>query len=333
MSSGKDRVTDASFGIRSENGEWRPPYPCTYAPIFQWPWKPLKVLKWLFGFPGFIWPWHLGYVLLATLSWMYLIPGSETCKTLSAGWILLMLLRNLVMIALVYGAYHLALYTLKLHGSDRKYHPKWQEKGSAKFLFKNQVWDNMFRTCVVGATTWTAYEVLYLWLTANGHLTILEWSRNPVWFVALFFLIPLWRETHFYLVHRLIHIKPLMRAVHSVHHKNPNPGPWSGLAMHPVETILYFSVVLIHFVVPSHPVHFFFNSMTTALSPANGHHGFEGPLFGGKLITGSYFHYLHHRYVSCNFGETTVPLDKWFGRFYDGTGPYTTKGYTGNEKD
>jgi len=28
-----------------------------------------------------------------------------------------------------------------------------------------------------------------------------------------------------------------------------------------------------------------------------------------------------------------VPVDKWFGRFYDGTGPYTTKSYTGNEKD
>ena len=92
--------------------------------------------------------------------------------------------------------------------------------------------------------------------------------------------------------------------------------------MHPVEHLLYLSVVMIHFVVPSHPLHFFFNSQLTALTPATGHHGFEGPLFHGKLQTGSYFHYLHHRYVSCNFGEATVPLDRWFGRFYDGIGPY-----------
>ena len=29
----------------------------------------------------------------------------------------------------------------------------------------------------------------------------------------------------------------------------------------------------------------------------------------GELMTGSYFHYLHHRFVSCNYGEATVPLD------------------------
>jgi len=42
-------------------------------------------------------------------------------------------------------------------------------------------------------------------------------------------------------------------------------------------------------------------------------------------VTGSYFHYLHHRFVSCNFGETTVPLDRWFGLFFNGIGPYRTK--------
>ena len=121
-----------------------------------------------------------------------------------------------------------------------------------------------------------------------------------------------------------------MIAVHSVHHRNPNPGPWSGLSMHPLEACLYFSVLLIHFVVPSHPVHFFFDSITTGLSPANGHHGFEGPLFRGKFSTGSYFHYLHHRYVSCNFGEATIPWDKWLGRYYDGQGTYKTKGFQGS---
>jgi sterol desaturase/sphingolipid hydroxylase (fatty acid hydroxylase superfamily) len=30
---------------------------------------------------------------------------------------------------------------------------------------------------------------------------------------------------------------------------------------------------------------------------------------------GSYFHYLHHRYINCNFGESTLPLDKLFGTF------------------
>ena len=77
-------------------------------------------------------------------------------------------------------------------------------------------------------------------------------------------------------------------------------------------------MVLIHLVVPSHPIHLLFNSQHTALTPSAGHHGFEGPVLKGKVPTGSYFHYLHHRYFECNYGEATLPLDQMFGTFRDG---------------
>jgi ferredoxin-NADP reductase len=94
--------------------------------------------------------------------------------------------------------------------------------------------------------------------------------------------------------------------------------------MHPVEHLLYFSVVLIHWVIPSHPLHFLFNSQHTALTPAPGHTGFEGKI--GKFISfGSYFHYLHHRLFDCNYGESTIPMDKWFGIFEDGSQTQTEK--------
>ena len=44
----------------------------------------------------------------------------------------------------------------------------------------------------------------------------------------------------------------------------------------------------------------------------------EGKVPAGGLPTGSYFHYLHHRYFECNYGEATIPLDKLFGTFRDG---------------
>jgi len=88
--------------------------------------------------------------------------------------------------------------------------------------------------------------------------------------------------------------------------------------MHPVEHLIYFSCVLIHFVVPSHPIHFLFDAQHAALTPAYGHLGFEGPLLKGKLPAGSYFHYLHHRYFECNYGESTVPFDRLFGTVRDG---------------
>ena len=169
-----------------------------------------------------------------------------------------------------------------------------------------------------------AYEVVTFWLYANGKIPYLDFQEHPVYFVLLFLLIPFWREFHFYLIHRLIHWKPLYNKVHYLHHYNINPGPWSGLAMHPVEHLLYFSVVLIHYVVPSHPLHFLFNSQHTALTPAPGHSGFEGKVFK-VLPFGSYFHYLHHRLFDCNYGESTIPMDKWFGIFEDGSKTQTEK--------
>ena len=133
-----------------------------------------------------------------------------------------------------------------------------------------------------------------VYISAYLHQDISFPRSSPVifWFIGILF----WREFHFYWVHRLIHIKPLYKHVHYLHHKNVNPNPWSGMAMHPVETILYLSVCLIHWVIPSHPIHFMFTLIHAGLAPAGGHDGFEGPLIKGKFPAGSYFHYLHHRY-------------------------------------
>jgi len=284
------------------------------------------LFKWLFGWPGYLWPYPAIHFLLAAVTWLWLQPEVAVCKTFKPGWMSLMLFRNALMILFVYGGHHLVLYTLKLQGARRKYRSEWQDTDSKRFMFGNQVYDNVFRSLILGSLFWTVYEVLYMWCLANDKLPYASARQNPVWFAALFLIIPLWREAHFYVIHRAIHWRPLFRRVHRIHHLNYNPGPWAGLAMHWVELLLYFSVVLIHWVLVSHPIHFFFNAQLTALTPAYGHHGFDGPLFKGKFPTGSYFHYLHHRHVTCNFGEATVPLDKWFGRFYDGTGEYDPRG-------
>jgi sterol desaturase/sphingolipid hydroxylase (fatty acid hydroxylase superfamily) len=40
---------------------------------------------------------------------------------------------------------------------------------------------------------------------------------------------------------------------------------------------------------------------------------------GTKLSIDSFFHYLHHRYFECNYGNPTLPFDRWFGTFHDGS--------------
>lgn len=285
-------------------------------PLFSWPPRPLDVLKWLLSYPGFLWPGNGLYFLITVFTWFYLQPSLTRCVHLKADWIALIFLRNLGLMWLVYGGWHLALYIFKLQGTDRKYDVHWPSGNDPKFLFNNQTYDNIFWSCVSGCTIWTAYEVWYFWSCANKWVPYVDWRAHPIYCAVWLCLIPFWRDIHFYCVHRLIHWGPLYRSVHYLHHKNTNPGPWSGVAMHPVEHVLYFTTVMIHWVVPSHPLHFMFNSQQAgAFAPATGHHGFEKPLLKKLFPSGSFFHYLHHRYFNCNYGGEELPLDRWFGTY------------------
>lgn len=310
-----DRTTTDPAGYRDKRGEWRPAQPVRYAPVFVWPLKALDLARWLMNY---LVGWNTIFFALAAATWFFLQPGLDACRTFQPGWIAQMFLRNMALLWLVFGGWHFYLYTIRGKSHRGKYSPRWQSRNGATFLFRNQVLDNVFWSCGSGCITWTAYEVVTMWMYANGRLPYLDFRSHPVWFVLWMLLIPFWREFHFYWIHRLIHWKPLYDRIHYLHHYNINPGPWSGLAMHPVEHVLYFSVTLIHWIVPSHPLHFLFNAQHTALTPAAGHTGFEGEV-GGALRFGSYFHYLHHRHFDCNFGESSIPLDKWFGTFEDGS--------------
>ena len=132
---------------------------------------------------------------------------------------------------------------------------------------------------------------------------------------------PVVHAVHFYFAHRLLHVRFLYRTVHALHHHNVDVGPWSGLAMHPVEHILYFSTVVVQWLLALHPVNALYQIHLAAFYPAPGHCGFEKLKVGGGFAIegGGYFHYLHHRYFECNYGGSLVPLDRFFGTFHDGT--------------
>ena len=147
-------------------------------------------------------------------------------------------------------------------------------------------------------------------------------EEHPVYFVVLMCIIPLIRDIHYYIVHRISHWGPIYRWVHYLHHNNVEVGPFSGLSMHPVENLWYWSGVMIHWIIPSHPIHALFHLHHAALTPAPSHSGFERVVFadGVGVKTGDFFHYLHHKYFECNYGgDGVLPLDRWFGTFHDGT--------------
>lgn len=316
------RMTATELQTRNKSGESWPARRLQAPPVFVWPPRPIGFLRWLFGNPGYLLPWNIIYAVIAASTWLLLIPDLSRMHSLQVGWVALLFLQNLALICLVVGAWHFRLYIQKAQALRFKYNVRGLATNNSTFLFRHQTLDNIFWTMLSAVPIWTGYEVVTLWGQANGILPVVNWKIHPVYCVLLMCLIPLFREVHFYLVHRLIHCAPLYRMVHSLHHKNVNPGPWSGLAMHPIEHLLYFSGVLLHWIVPSHPLHVVYHMQLSAFTPSQGHCGFERLELTDHVTvdTGNFMHYLHHKYFVVNYGgDGLVPFDQWFGTFHDGS--------------
>jgi sterol desaturase/sphingolipid hydroxylase (fatty acid hydroxylase superfamily) len=315
-------MDDSKYGKLDERGlNWSPKKPVSYGPVFDWPPNPRSLFKFFFGFPGYFVPWNLFYAIAAILIWQFLTPSLETMRQFSPGWVAFILVRNIGLAIAVYGAWHLWLYSWRKQDTSFKYNRQWPKEKSPAFKFGNQTYDNMFYTLASGVPIWTVYEVLLLWAYANGFAPMITFAEQPVGFIAVFFLVPFIHEVGFYIAHRSLHWPPLYRIAHRLHHRNVNPGPWSGLSMHPLEHVIYFSTILLFFIIPSHPIHMINLASRLGVSPAQGHTGFDRVVVGGEasMDTSYYAHYLHHKYFEVNYSDGMVPLDRWFGTFHDGT--------------
>lgn len=311
-------MDDKDFGTEGKRGLWKPHELIRYPDVFVWPPQLIGILKWL---PKYIFPWGVAYAGLAMLVWFFLTPSIERMQSLSIDWVALIALRNAGLLVLIVGAQHYWLYSKRAQGTAFKYNRKWPDGKRPGFTFGTQLRDNLFWTFCSGLPIWTAWEALTLWAYANGWIAGLGLMSNPIWFAVLWFFVPLLHELHFYWIHRLIHWRPIYSRVHKIHHRNINPGPWSGLSMHPVEHLIYFSGFLIYWIIPAHPLHFMHLGLMAGLSPAQGHTGFDRVVAGKKrsLHLPYYAHYLHHRLFDVNYADGTIPLDKWFGSFHDGS--------------
>ena len=314
----------------SENGdtpagssrEWNfhPKLPITLSPVFDSPPRPKAALRWIVGTWLTFSP-PVNHLVFAIVAYVFFWPSASDIQTSGVSWMVQIFLVNLGATVVLGTALHLYLYRFNGQQQRLKFDKRPMEK-SARFTFGDQVLDNLYWTLVWGVPVWSAWMMLYFGLAANGQLPVLETAGDePVLFILIFFLIRFWQSAHFYGIHRLIHIPVLYKAIHHVHHRNINVGPWSGLSMHPIEHVLYFSSILIHFVVPSHPIHVIFHLFSLSLGALLSHSGFERVLLRDKetLKAGSFHHQLHHRYFECNYGSEEVPLDRWFHSFHDGT--------------
>ena len=272
----------------------------------------------------FLW-WQGGlWIAVGIVAWKWLTPSLENFATPAAWAVAAVYLRNVALMTAVAGGLHWWLYIRRSQGTRHKYDERWLSAGRRPFLFRNQTRDNVFWSLVSACSIAALFESLMLWLYANDLIwTVPEsGSLGAVAYTAALTLavFPL-GSIHFYGTHRLLHTRFLYRCAHSLHHRNVNIGPWSGVSMHPIEHLLYLSVPFLFLVIPANPYLVTLATTYFLLSPAASHSGFDRFVVARDrtVAGGDRFHTLHHRYFDCNYGTALVPLDKWFGTYHDGS--------------
>jgi sterol desaturase/sphingolipid hydroxylase (fatty acid hydroxylase superfamily) len=267
-------------------------------------WYSLLSGKFLLFSPNLIW-------LLAALIIYFVFPypynNIPIAKKFSFDWIGYRAIVNILSVLTFFGFWHITLYFMEYgqrpFKADRQYR-------------LSKVVHNVYYS-ILGALQWTIWEVVVLHCYATGRLGFVSDKESfSSWygilkFISWFFLVPIWREVHFYFAHRLIHNKVLYKYVHSLHHRNTDIEPFSGLSMHPIEHLYYFACIGPSLYVHATPFAFLWNGIHLLLSPAASHSGYEDNWQSDQ------FHYLHHRYFECNYGTTTFPFDRLFGTFRD----------------
>jgi sterol desaturase/sphingolipid hydroxylase (fatty acid hydroxylase superfamily) len=215
---------------------------------------------------------------------------------------LVLLLENLGFWALTFGLAHACLY---MEPGRTLFRPlKFNKDYPPAELVQTEV-----ARCIGGVLVATAYEAIINAANAMGTLPLFvsdafrgEPTDRPEW-GGLFSIILgasvllFVGDAHFYFTHRWMHHSPwLYKNVHAVHHKSHNPDPFSGLSMHPIEHLIYFSADLIcALVLPLWLARLSVKSHI--LFPLAGHCG-----VGLFSVRSSCNHYIHHAKFNCEYG-------------------------------
>lgn len=245
----------------------------------------------------------------------------KKAETWAVDWVALRLLVNMVVVYAYFGFWNVSLYVLGW--GKRKFNA--DKNPTASRMFHN-IWYS-----TLGVIQWTAWEVCFMHAYATGKLPyvsdaeVMSSPTEMAKFIGWCLFVPLWRDFHFYFAHRTLHLRFLYKYVHSLHHRNTDIEPFSGLCMHPIEHLYYFSCVGPSLYVHASPFMMMWNGIHLLISPAASHSGWEDHFQSDQ------FHYLHHVKFECNFGTSGPPLDKLFGTFRERLGKSTE--YAGESKD
>jgi hypothetical protein len=109
-STGGMTVDEALYGQRSARGEWTPERRASFGPLFDWPARPVAIIRWFFAFPSYLFGWNTLYAAVAIGAYRFTAPSAADAESLLDSWVLQLLGRNLLVAVAWYGLFHLRLY-------------------------------------------------------------------------------------------------------------------------------------------------------------------------------------------------------------------------------
>lgn len=317
------------------NAEKRDGFLGTKKPLFGATWSDTGNIVWTYMIGAHM--AHLTEFLVAVICYFTLFADgtwAEDCKELQVGWISKVVGFNLACMVIFVGFWHWLVYMSDFakgmlpfkFNKENQYEPG-QTGNAGLFTSSTGHLEREVFYTTLGWLQSAALQCLAMHLWASGAVPYYnDFWAHPAYSIGYLFAITYWREVHFYFCHRGIH--PwwgeknglldgdigafLYRHVHSLHHKSYNPGPWSGLSMHPVEHFLYYSCAWVVFWFTAHPLHFLYVKFHADIAPIGGHDGYGEPSANGD------FHYLHHARRECNYGVPwPVNFDDIFGTWIE----------------
>lgn len=147
-----------------------------------------------------------------------------------------------------------------------------------------------------------------------GWWSVVPWRSAVGVFLEVAFLM-VWNDIHFYVVHRLLHTKWLFQHFHRQHHRAIRPTSFSTYAMHPFESFLLGTVMVV--VQPFHA----FSLLALMLFPwlsialnniGHSNYDFVPGAHTWHPLAGARRHEAHHRVVHGNYGFLLPALDRVF---------------------
>ena len=159
-----------------------------------------------------------------------------------------------------------------------------------------------------------------VWLKANGWITF---QSGPVawWVVALeygayFFLFDTW----FYWLHRAMHVEPMYKWVHKLHHRSTAPNVLTTFSVNPLESLINGGFVpLFTTLLTVHSQTMALIGPTSIIMGIYVHSGYEflprwwNRSWATKWFISATFHDQHHKYFTANFGGYTTIWDRLCG--------------------